>query len=147
MKKASDKIIFRSGLEMKNRFMLAPLTNTQSHEDGSLSDDELNWLTKRAHGGFGITMSCASHVQEQGKGFPGQLGIFNDKHIEGLTKLTSEIKSQQSLAIAQLHHAGMRSPENLIKVRPICPSDNESTGARGMTLQEVKILRNYIGNI
>ena len=42
MKKVSDKIIFRSGLEMKNRFMLAPLTNTQSHEDGSLSDDEFN---------------------------------------------------------------------------------------------------------
>ena len=142
MKKVSDKIIFRSGLEMKNRFMLAPLTNTQSHEDGSLSDDEFNWLTKRAHGGFGITMSCASHVQEDGKGFPGQLGIFDDKHVEGLTKLTSEIKNQQSLAIAQLHHAGMRSPEDLIKVKPICPSDNESTGARGMTLQEVKRLRN-----
>ena len=61
---------------MKNRFMLAPLTNTQSHEDGVLSDDEYHWLTKRAQGGFGITMSCASHVQDIGKGFPGQLGIF-----------------------------------------------------------------------
>ena len=92
MRSSNDKLIFESGQEMKNRFMLAPLTNTQSHEDGTLSDDEYKWLTKRAEGGFGITMSCASHVQEIGKGFPGQLGIFDDKHIEGLKKLTAEIK-------------------------------------------------------
>ena len=33
---------------MKNRFMLAPLTNLQSHADGTLSDDEFRWLTYRA---------------------------------------------------------------------------------------------------
>ena len=33
-------LAFRSGHVMKNRFMLAPLTNTQSHADGTLSDDE-----------------------------------------------------------------------------------------------------------
>ena len=48
---------------MKNRFMLAPLTNLQSHADGVLSDDEYRWLTKRAEGGFAVTMTCAAHVQ------------------------------------------------------------------------------------
>ena len=51
--------------------MLAPLTNTQSFEDGKLSDEEFRWLTMRAEGGFGLTMTCASHVQAIGKGFPG----------------------------------------------------------------------------
>ena len=113
MKNLKDEIKFPCGLSMKNRFMLAPLTNTQSHEDGVLSDDEFNWLTMRAKGGFGLTMSCASHVQAIGKGFPGQLGIFGDEHIEGLKRLTDEIKFHESLAVAQLHHAGMRSPEDL----------------------------------
>ena len=122
--------------------MLAPLTNTQSHEDGVLSDDEYYWLTKRAQGGFGITMSCASHVQDVGKGFPGQLGIFDDKHIKGLAKLTTEIKEHDSLAIAQLHHAGMRSPEELIDTQPVCPSDDSNTGARALTFDEVIQLRN-----
>ena len=141
MRSSNDKLIFESGQEMKNRFMLAPLTNTQSYEDGTLSDDEYKWLTKRAEGGFGITMSCASHVQEIGKGFPGQLGIFDDKHIEGLKKLTAEIKKHDSLAIAQLHHAGMRSPEELIKTQPVCPSDDSSTGSRGLSTEEVIKLR------
>ena len=87
MKKLNDNIVFPCGISMKNRFMLAPLTNTQSYEDGTLSNDEFNWLTLRAKGNFGITMSCASHVQEIGKGFPGQLGIFDDKHIDGLKDL------------------------------------------------------------
>ena len=42
MKNLNDQIKFPCGLTMKNRFMLAPLTNTQSHENGKLSDEEYN---------------------------------------------------------------------------------------------------------
>jgi len=45
---------------MKNRFMLAPLTNLRSHTDGRLPDDEYSWLTMRAPGQFGMTMTCAA---------------------------------------------------------------------------------------
>lgn len=77
---------------LNNKYKLAPLTNQQSHEDGSLSEDEYHWLVKRAEGGFGIVMTCASHVQEAGKGFPGQLGIFSDQINTGLRRLSSAIK-------------------------------------------------------
>ena len=140
-----DEIKFPCGLSMKNRFMLAPLTNTQSHENGILSEDEFNWLTMRAKGNFGLTMSCASHVQSIGKGFPGQLGIFDDEHIEGLKRLTDEIKSYESLAVAQLHHAGMKSPKDIIGEQPVCPSDDNKTNSRALKLDEVKRLRdNFI---
>ena len=56
-------LTFAHGPAMKNRLMLAPLTNTQSHPDGRLSDEEFRWLTMRAEGGFGLTMTCAAHVQ------------------------------------------------------------------------------------
>ena len=141
MKNLNDQIKFPCGLTMKNRFMLAPLTNTQSHENGKLSDEEYNWLTMRAKGNFGLTMSCASHVQAIGKGFPGQLGIFGDKHIEGLKRLTDEIKSHDSLAVAQLHHAGMRSPQDIIGEQPVCPSDDQETNSRALSIDEVKRLR------
>ena len=117
--------------------MLAPLTNTQSHEDGTLSDDEFRWLTMRAQGGFGLTMTCASHVQKIGQGFPGQLGCFSDDHLPGLARLAAAIKAEGSLAHVQLHHAGRRSPADLIGEAPVCPSADESTGARAMTTDEV----------
>jgi 2,4-dienoyl-CoA reductase-like NADH-dependent reductase (Old Yellow Enzyme family) len=125
---------------MKNRFMLAPLTNTQSYEDGMLSEEEFHWLTMRAKGQFGLVMTCASHVQANGKGFPGQLGIFDDKQIEGHMRLAKAIQNHGSLAVIQLHHAGMRSPANLIAGAPVSPSTVERKGARGLTKEEVKQL-------
>ena len=126
---------------MPNRFMLAPMTNTQSHEDGRLSDDEFNWLTMRAQGGFGLTMTCASHVQAIGKGFPGQLGIFGDEHLAGHQRLAAAIKQAGSLAVIQLHHAGIRSPQELIGEAPVGPSDHEKSGSRALSTEEVYTLR------
>ncbi|MBK8492965.1 MAG: NADH:flavin oxidoreductase [Saprospirales bacterium] len=140
-KNPGTAVQFSCGVTMKNRFMLAPLTNQQSHENGQLSNEELKWLTMRAEGGFGLVMTCASHVQEVGKGFSGQLGIFSDNLNEGHIKLTTKIKEQGSLAVIQLHHAGMRTPPELINEQPVCPSDNEETNARGLTLKEVRQLR------
>ncbi len=123
---------------MKNRFMLAPLTNLQSHTDGTLSDDEFRWLTMRAEGNFGLTMTCAAHVQATGQGFPGQLGIFDDKHLPGLARLAEAINQTGSHSVVQLHHAGMRSPKELIGEAPHCPSDNAEFGARAMSGDEVR---------
>ena len=132
---------FTRGPAMKNRFMLAPLTNTQSHPDGVLSDEEFRWLTYRAEGGFGLTMTCAAHVQAVGQGFPGQLGVFGDQHLPGLTRLAAAIKAAGSVAAIQLHHAGMRSPKELIGQPPVCPSEDADTGSRALTLAEVEQLR------
>ncbi|MCB0755258.1 MAG: NADH:flavin oxidoreductase [Flavobacteriales bacterium] len=134
-------IKFPCGATMKNRFGLAPMTNCQSHEDGSLSDDEFNWLVKRAEGGFGLTMTCASHVQAIGKGFPSQLGIFSDELMDGHKRLAAAIKEHGSLAVIQLHHAGLRSPKELIGQTPVSPSANEKHGSRALSLEEVHQLR------
>jgi len=69
-------LTFSRGPSIKNRFMLAPLTNTQSFEDGTLSEEEFKWLTMRAEGGFGLTMTCAAHVQAIGKEITGQIGVY-----------------------------------------------------------------------
>lgn len=123
---------------MSNRFMLSPLTNQQSHSDGTLSDDEHRWLTMRALGGFGLTMTCAASVQEIGRGFTGQLGCHSDRHLPGLTRLACDIKMGGSVSIVQLHHAGNRSPRDLIGGSPVCPSDDPETGARALTTAEVE---------
>jgi len=125
---------------MKNRFMLAPLTNMQSHADGTLSDEESHWLVKRAEGGFALTMTAAAHVQQQGQGFVGQLGIWSDEHLPGLARLADSIRAHGSLSSVQLHHAGLRSPSELIGTAPVCPWDDEETGARALTTGEVEQL-------
>jgi 2,4-dienoyl-CoA reductase-like NADH-dependent reductase (Old Yellow Enzyme family) len=133
-----EPVSFAHGPTAPNRFMLSPLTNQQSHADGTLSEEEFRWLVMRAEGGFGITMTCASHVLERGQGFPGQLGCFSDGHLPGLTRLASAIKQQGSLAMVQLHHAGMRAPVALTGHSPGAPFDDAETGARALTTEEVE---------
>jgi 2,4-dienoyl-CoA reductase-like NADH-dependent reductase (Old Yellow Enzyme family) len=131
---------FPRGPAMKNRFMLAPLTNLQSHPDGKISDDEHNWLVHRATGGFGLVMTCAAHVQRIGQGFPGQLGVFSDDHLPGLTRLAAAIRAGGSLSSVQLHHAGLRSPKELTGEAPVGPSEDAETGTRALSLGEVEQL-------
>jgi 2,4-dienoyl-CoA reductase-like NADH-dependent reductase (Old Yellow Enzyme family) len=127
-----EPLPLKSGAALKNRFVLSPLTNLQSHPDGTLSDDEFRWLTMRAQGGFALTMTCAASVQEEGVGFPGQLGFHDDKHLPGLTRLAAKIKEYDSHAVAQLHHGGLRSLKN-----PKAPSADEKLKAEPMTLDEI----------
>ena len=140
MDRLFEPLTFRNGPAIKNRFMLAPLTNLQSHADGTLSDEELHWLSLRARGGFGLVMTCAAHVQAIGQGFPGQLGIWSDRHVAGLTRLAKEIHRHGSVAVAQLHHAGLRSPSALIGTDPVSASEDEETGARALSTEEVEQL-------
>ncbi len=134
-------LLLTRGPAWRNRFMLAPLTNSQSHEDGRLSEDEFAWLTHRATGGFGLVMTCASHVQAIGKGFPGQLGMFSDDHLPGLTRLARAIREAGAVSSVQLHHAGIRSPVALIGEAPRGPSDHAETGALALRESEVEQLR------
>ena len=138
MESVFEPLTFLRGPEMKNRLMLAPLTNQQSNEDGTCSNKEHVWLTKRAEGGFGVTMTCAAYVQAEGRGFPGQLGVSADEQLPGLTRLATTIKKYGSVAIAQLYHGGMRCPKDVIGQQPLSSSDNEKWGARAMTINEVE---------
>ena len=40
------------------------MTNKQSHEDGTLSNAEIDWLVHRAKGGFGIITTAPTHVSK-----------------------------------------------------------------------------------
>ncbi len=139
----SEEFVFQKrGNKSKNRSLLAAMTNKQSHEDGTLSDEEITWLTRRAKDGFGIVTTAASHVSELGKGWIGEMGVWSDNHIEGLTKLASSLKQHGSLNLVQIFHGGMKAPFEINNVIPVCPSKmmNESTGkllARELKTDEI----------
>lgn len=121
------------------------MTNQQSNADGTLSDDELKWLTMRAEGGFAMVMTCAAHVSQNGQGWPGALGVFDDKHIPGLRRLAKALTDNGSLAIVQLFHGGIRAPQALINEAPVSASAHEETGSRALETHEVKaIVQDFI---
>ena len=136
----------RSGKISKNRIALAPLTNLQSNADGTLSEEEYKWLTRRAKEGFGIIFTCASHVTADGQGWAGELGIFDDRHLPGLTKLSNGIHKYESLAIVQIFHGGARSPEKVTGKQPwsasahSVPGSDKNIEVREATEKDIEIV-------
>ena len=131
--KPFDSYIFpRVNKKVRNRSVLAAMTNKQSHSDGVLSDREIKWLTRRAKDGFGIITTAATHVSKYGQGWEGEFGIFDDLFIDKLKVLTKNIHQHDCLIFAQLFHGGMRAPEKLTGKTPISasriPCEQSSTG-------------------
>ena len=129
---------FRRGPAMPNRMALAPLTNLQSNDDGTISDDEFAWLVKRADGGFGMVMTCAASTHALGKGFPRQLGIHDDGHIPGLARLATALRQAGALSSVQLQHSGGRAPRELIPGQPVGAIDDAKRGVRALSTGEVE---------
>jgi 2,4-dienoyl-CoA reductase-like NADH-dependent reductase (Old Yellow Enzyme family) len=136
----SEPLELARGPAWAHRITLAPLTNWQSHADGTLGDDEYRWLTMRARGGFAMTMTCAAHVQASGQGFPGQLGAWSDVHLPGLARLAQGIHAGGSVSCLQLYHGGRRAEPELTGQPRVAPWDDAETGARALTTAEIEQL-------
>lgn len=130
-------LAFGHGPAIRNRLMLAPMTTTQSRDDGIMSDEEFHWLAMRAKGGFGMVMTCGSHVQEVGRGFFGQMGVWSDDHLPGLTRLANAIRAAGSISALQLYHAGERA-EPFPGEKIVAPWDRPDRNVRALTTDEVK---------
>ncbi|MFC4595679.1 NADH:flavin oxidoreductase [Sphingobium tyrosinilyticum] len=130
---------FSSGAVMTNRFMLAPLTNQQSHADGTLSEEEERWLGLRAQGGFGAVMTAAAFVNPEGRGFDGQLGVHDDICLPGLIRAADTIRAANSLSLLQLHHGGARAAMSTGLPR-VAPSEDPEFGAVAMTQGQVEAM-------
>ena len=127
----------RTGHTSKNRFALAPMTNQQSHDDGTLDDDELRWLMARAEGGFGVVFTCATHVAKDGQGWPGELGVFSDVHVEGLRRIADGVRAQGALSIVQIFHGGARADKAVNGAVPWSAVDDVADGVRAATADDL----------
>jgi 2,4-dienoyl-CoA reductase-like NADH-dependent reductase (Old Yellow Enzyme family) len=121
------------------------MTNGQSHGDGTLGDHELRWLSMRAEGGFGIIETCAAHVSLDGRGWDGELGIFSDRLLPGLTRLATHLSERGALPIVQLFHGGARSPRRLIGRTPLSASAIEGDPEAQRAATEADLARLITG--
>ncbi|ATB47726.1 NADH:flavin oxidoreductase [Corallococcus macrosporus] len=122
-----------------NRIWLAPLTNTQSHPDGSLSDAELRFLAMRADGGFGLVETCATHVAQDGKAWQGEMGVHDDAMLPGLKRLAERIHQGGALLSAQLFHGGLRANAEVSQREVWSASAYDSDGLRCREATEADI--------
>lgn len=125
---------------MRNRFMMAPLTNQQSESDGRASVYDQQWIGQLAQGGYGLVQTCAATVEPGGIAFTRQLGIHDDDQLPGLAQMATSIREGGGLSAVQLHHAGHRARPELGGI-PAPASSTSVPGVQALTTEEVERIR------
>lgn len=100
-----ESLQLKNNVELKNRVVLAPMTNFSSHPDGTVSDAEIDYYVRRSKGA-GMVITACTNVTANGKGFHGEFGGDHDGMIPSLSRLASSIKEQGAKAVLQIFHGG-----------------------------------------
>lgn len=95
-----EPFTFPNGVQLKNRIVMAPMTNFSSNPDGTVTEAEVKYYARRS-AGVGIVITACTYVTENGKGFNGEFGADRDDFIPSLRKLVSGIKKQGAKANAK----------------------------------------------
>lgn len=103
-----DKIKIKN-IEIKNRIVLPPLVRfSMVGKDGFVTDRVVEWYRDVCAGGTGLVIVEASAVAEDGKLRDNQLGIWDDKFVEGLSRIADVCHQYSVPVLIQLHHAGFK---------------------------------------
>jgi 2,4-dienoyl-CoA reductase-like NADH-dependent reductase (Old Yellow Enzyme family) len=94
-------------LTLANRILVSPMCQYSS-VDGFTNDWHYVHLASRAVGGAGLVFTEATAVTADGRISPQDLGIWDDRHIEGLARIVDFIHAQRCPAGIQLAHAGRK---------------------------------------
>ena len=92
----------------QNRIVVSPMCQYSS-EDGFANDWHFVHLGSHAVGGTGLVFTEASAVLPEGRISPQDLGIWSDRHVEPLARITRFIHAQGAVAGMQLAHAGRKA--------------------------------------
>jgi 2,4-dienoyl-CoA reductase-like NADH-dependent reductase (Old Yellow Enzyme family) len=95
-------------ITLRNRVGVSPMCQYSS-DDGTASDWHLVHLGARAIGGAGLVMAEATAVSAEGRISPGDAGIWADKHIEPLARITRFLAAHGAVAGIQIAHAGRKA--------------------------------------
>jgi 2,4-dienoyl-CoA reductase (NADPH2) len=96
------------GVTFRNRIGVSPMCQ-YSAEEGLADDWHLVHLGSRAVGGAGLVMVEATAVARDGRITPGDLGIWDDRHVEPLARIASFVHRTGAVAGIQLAHAGRKA--------------------------------------
>lgn len=100
------------GLTLRNRVAMSPMCQYSS-QDGLASDWHLVHLGARASGGVGLVIVEATAVVPEGRISPGDMGLWDERHVEPLARIVRYVESQGAAPGIQLAHAGRKASCNV----------------------------------
>ncbi len=110
------------GIKFKNRILAPPTINNLSDVNGKVTPAVIKHYRTLARQGVGTIILESAYVIKQGRSHVNQLGISEEKHLDGLEKLVAGVKKEGATIGIRLTHAGAHTSENACGEQPISPS-------------------------
>jgi 2,4-dienoyl-CoA reductase-like NADH-dependent reductase (Old Yellow Enzyme family) len=109
---------------LRNRITVSPMCEYSSR-DGFANDWHLVHLGSRAVGGAGLILTEAAAVAPDGRISPWDLGIYQDAHVEMLSRIFAFAEEHGAAAGMQLAHAGRKASTSApwLGGRPLSPAE------------------------
>ena len=78
-------------MTLKNRVVMPPMCTAYATIGGAVTDRLISYYAARARGGVGLIDVEFTYIHPAGKIFDHMLGIYDDKLITGLKRLTDSV--------------------------------------------------------
>ena len=140
--KLFEKYTLNNKVEVPGLLAVAPLTLFGSNQDGSVSEEEREYLKLRATN-IGLYILGATAVSQEGIKFFTQPRALSDKDIPANEERVKIIKAQGALAINQIHHGGCYADKKISGVPVMAVSAevaNKELEAQGKLNDENKTI-------
>lgn len=133
------------GLTLKNRIMMAPMCQYSTGEDSMPTDWHYLHYGTRAVGGAGLIMVESTVVDRLGQTDDTHLGIYEERHVPALKRITDVCHANGAHIGLQIVHAGRKAWTDLKgfgPTQPVAPSalphDEGWNVPRALTVPEIK---------
>ena len=117
------------GIELGNRLVRSATWEGLADADGGVTPALLQIHEDLADGGVGLIISSYLYVQTLGKQALGQIGVYSDELIPGLTDLARVVHERGGKIVGQIVHCGGQADRRLSGgLQPVAPSALDSPG-------------------
>lgn len=137
-------------IALKNRIVMPALASFMIGNDGSISEATVEHYRRRAAGGPAMVIMEACAVSPEGVVAPHQAVIYDDRFIDGLSKIARAMKEEGAVPAIQIHHGGRQTSVKVIHRKPLAPSPLPCPSIRGevepLTIEGIQQLVKKFGD-
>jgi 2,4-dienoyl-CoA reductase-like NADH-dependent reductase (Old Yellow Enzyme family) len=132
-----------AGLELTNRLVRSATWEGLADPDGGVTPELIQIHEDLADGGVGLIISSYLYVDPVGKQSLGQIGVYSDELIPGLSDLAAAVHERGGRLVGQIVHCGGQAdPQQNGGHQPVAPSaiesDGYSTTPRELAIDEIE---------
>jgi len=105
-----------------NRFVRSATHDYMADDAGFVTDANVALFSRLAAGEVGLIITGHANVQPSGKASPRQMGVYDDRFVEGLSRIPAAVHRTASKIFLQIAHAGRQTKPRDCSCIPVSPS-------------------------